>query len=108
MDITPIEQVKVSAYSVPTESPESDGTLEWNLTTLALELKAYSQWGIPMPMFDLSPATTHFTRNGFLAGPLWIAKYDQRAAMKLVPSIFNPFEAPQNQDADKHPNHTQK
>ncbi len=29
----PIETVVVSAYTVPTERPESDGTFEWDETT---------------------------------------------------------------------------
>lgn len=33
---TPITGVTVSAYRVPTDQPESDGTLEWNSTTLVL------------------------------------------------------------------------
>ena len=31
-----IEQLDVSAYSIPTSTPESDGTYEWNSTTLVL------------------------------------------------------------------------
>jgi L-alanine-DL-glutamate epimerase-like enolase superfamily enzyme len=30
----PVERLDVSAYTIPTESPESDGTLEWDSTTL--------------------------------------------------------------------------
>ena len=32
----PIERIQVSAYTIPTDFPESDGTLEWNSTTLVL------------------------------------------------------------------------
>jgi len=32
--MTPIESIDVAAHIIPTESPESDGTLEWNETTL--------------------------------------------------------------------------
>jgi L-alanine-DL-glutamate epimerase-like enolase superfamily enzyme len=32
----PIERVEVSVYTVPTDLPESDGTLEWNSTTIVL------------------------------------------------------------------------
>lgn len=32
----PIESVAVAAYRVPTETPESDGTLEWDSTTMVL------------------------------------------------------------------------
>lgn len=36
-----VEQLEVSVYQVPTDFPESDGTFEWNSTTLVLvELKA--------------------------------------------------------------------
>jgi L-alanine-DL-glutamate epimerase-like enolase superfamily enzyme len=31
-----IDRTKVSAYTVPTDFPESDGTLQWNSTTLVL------------------------------------------------------------------------
>jgi L-alanine-DL-glutamate epimerase-like enolase superfamily enzyme len=33
---TPIQQLKASAYAVPTDMPESDGTLAWDRTTLVL------------------------------------------------------------------------
>jgi L-alanine-DL-glutamate epimerase-like enolase superfamily enzyme len=33
---TPIERVAASAYDIPTDAPESDGTLEWNHTTLVV------------------------------------------------------------------------
>lgn len=33
---TPIEKVVVSAYTIPTDAPEADGTLSWNSTTLIL------------------------------------------------------------------------
>ncbi|WP_346797341.1 enolase C-terminal domain-like protein [Halomonas sp. Bachu 37] len=32
----PIETVEVSAYEIPTDAPESDGTLTWDTTTLVL------------------------------------------------------------------------
>ncbi len=35
-DAVPIERLNVSAYRIPTEAPESDGTLEWNSTMLVL------------------------------------------------------------------------
>jgi L-alanine-DL-glutamate epimerase-like enolase superfamily enzyme len=33
---TPIERLAVSAYTIPTDRPESDGTLEWDSTTIVL------------------------------------------------------------------------
>ena len=34
-DVT-VRRLEVSAYTVPTDSPESDGTLDWSSTTLVL------------------------------------------------------------------------
>ena len=31
-----VDRLEVSAYTVPTETPESDGTLAWSETTLVL------------------------------------------------------------------------
>ncbi|MCG7600853.1 hypothetical protein MHM84_13760 [Halomonas sp. McH1-25] len=43
----PIEAVSVSAYEVPTDAPESDGTLAWDSTTLVLvELQAGGKTGL--------------------------------------------------------------
>ena len=37
----------VSAYTVPTETPEADGTLAWNETTLVMvQLAAEGQTGV--------------------------------------------------------------
>ncbi len=42
-----IERVEASAYKVPTDAPESDGTLAWDSTTLVLaEISAGGQTGI--------------------------------------------------------------
>ncbi|WP_092997799.1 enolase C-terminal domain-like protein [Thiohalomonas denitrificans] len=47
MKDTAIRSVTVSAYTVPTDSPESDGTLAWDKTTLVLvELEAGGRVGI--------------------------------------------------------------
>jgi len=35
-DTIPVEHIDASAYVIPTDSPESDGTLEWDSTTLVL------------------------------------------------------------------------
>src|SRR5689334_1466043 len=32
----PIERVEVSAFTVPTDAPESDGTFEWDETTIVI------------------------------------------------------------------------
>jgi L-alanine-DL-glutamate epimerase-like enolase superfamily enzyme len=54
----PVERVEVSAYKVPTDSPESDGTYEWKHTTLVLvEVKAGRQTGLGYTYADSSTAT---------------------------------------------------
>ncbi|MGE2814111.1 enolase C-terminal domain-like protein [Mycobacterium heidelbergense] len=43
----PVESVEASAYSIPTDAPESDGTLEWDSTTLVLtSVRAGGQVGV--------------------------------------------------------------
>ena len=34
--MSPITRAAVSAHTIPTESPESDGTLEWSSTTIVI------------------------------------------------------------------------
>ena len=47
----------VSAYTVPTDLPESDGTLEWNATTIILvELDAGDKMGLGYTYADKSVA----------------------------------------------------
>ena len=42
-----VGQVDVSAYTIPTDSPEGDGTLRWNSTTLIVcEIRAADQIGL--------------------------------------------------------------
>lgn len=46
-DIIKINKVAVSAYTIPTDFPESDGTIKWNSTTLVLvEISAGNKTGI--------------------------------------------------------------
>jgi L-alanine-DL-glutamate epimerase-like enolase superfamily enzyme len=43
----PIQRIRASAYRIATETPEADGTLEWNATTLVVvHIKAGGQVGI--------------------------------------------------------------
>lgn len=46
MSTTPrINDLRVSAFTIPTETPEQDGTIEWNATTLVLvEAEASKLW----------------------------------------------------------------
>jgi L-alanine-DL-glutamate epimerase-like enolase superfamily enzyme len=44
---TPIQRMRVNAYTIPTDLPESDGTLEWDSTTIVIvECDAGGQTGI--------------------------------------------------------------
>lgn len=50
-----IKQVTVSAYQIPTDYPESDGTLEWDSTTMILvEIEAQEKKGIGYSYADAS------------------------------------------------------
>ena len=43
----PIEAIDCRAYSIPTEQPESDGTLQWDSTTLVVvRARAGGKWGL--------------------------------------------------------------
>ena len=53
----PIDDVSVGAYLIPTEGPESDGTLEWHHTTLVVvEASAGGQRGLGYSYADLGTA----------------------------------------------------
>lgn len=57
IDFVPIEEIEVSAYKIPTDAPEADGTLQWNSTTLVLvEIKAANKKGIGYTYADESTA----------------------------------------------------
>ena len=50
-----IEFIRVSCYSVPTETPESDGTLKWQKTTMVLvEATGGGQEGIGYSYADVA------------------------------------------------------
>lgn len=52
-----IEDVRVSAYTVPTKTPESDGTLEWDKTTMVLvEISAGGKTGLGYTYADVATA----------------------------------------------------
>jgi L-alanine-DL-glutamate epimerase-like enolase superfamily enzyme len=54
----PITSVTVSAFRIPTETPESDGTLEWQATTLAVaEVVAGGKTGFGYTYADSATAT---------------------------------------------------
>jgi L-alanine-DL-glutamate epimerase-like enolase superfamily enzyme len=77
-----IAKVRVSAFTIPTATPESDGTLEWNATTLVLvEIEGGSKTGIGFTYADTATAKLiHDTlagivigRNAFAIGDCWNA-----------------------------------
>ncbi len=57
-DTVPIDRIKVSAFRVPTDIAESDGTLAWDSTTLVLvEAQAARTTGIGYSYADTATAT---------------------------------------------------
>jgi L-alanine-DL-glutamate epimerase-like enolase superfamily enzyme len=53
----PVQSVQVSSYTVPTDFPESDGTLEWNRTTLVLaQVEGGDQQGLGYTYADEATA----------------------------------------------------
>jgi L-alanine-DL-glutamate epimerase-like enolase superfamily enzyme len=61
----PVEQLEVSAYTVPTDYPESDGTFAWTSTTLVLvEATAGGVRGLGYSYADL--ATAQLVREALL------------------------------------------
>lgn len=52
-----IEELKVAAYTIPTDAPESDGTIKWDSTTLVLiEINAGGKTGLGYSYTDVSSA----------------------------------------------------
>jgi L-alanine-DL-glutamate epimerase-like enolase superfamily enzyme len=57
MHTSTIHGVRVSAYEIPTETPESDGTLQWKKTTLVLvEVEAEKKVGLGFSYADVATA----------------------------------------------------
>ena len=53
----PVTQIDVSAFTIPTDLPEADGTFEWDSTTIVVvEVYAGGQIGIGFTYADLSAA----------------------------------------------------
>jgi L-alanine-DL-glutamate epimerase-like enolase superfamily enzyme len=58
MTSTPIEKLEVSAYTIPTDGPESDGTIEWDNTTIVVvEAEAGGKRSLGYTYADVSTAT---------------------------------------------------
>lgn len=55
IDFVPVKRLDVSAYKIPTDAPEADGSLQWNSTTLVLlEIEAANKKGIGYTYADES------------------------------------------------------
>jgi len=53
-----VERLEVSAYTVPTETPEADGTLAWNETTRVLvRIQAGGETGLGYSFADIATAS---------------------------------------------------
>ena len=54
---TPVDEVEVTAYTVPTDEPESDGTLAWTSTTIVVvECRAGGEAGLGYTYGDVATA----------------------------------------------------
>jgi L-alanine-DL-glutamate epimerase-like enolase superfamily enzyme len=54
---TPVERLEVHAYTIPTDEPESDGTLEWDSTTIVVvEAHAGGRTGLGYTYCDAAAA----------------------------------------------------
>jgi hypothetical protein len=55
----PIERLEVAAYTVPTDRPESDGTLEWESTTIVVvDVSAGGAAGAACPEYRLNRSSS--------------------------------------------------
>jgi len=53
----PVSEVQIHAYAIPTDAPESDGTLEWDSTTIVVvEVEAGGERGLGYAYGDISVA----------------------------------------------------
>jgi L-alanine-DL-glutamate epimerase-like enolase superfamily enzyme len=56
-DIVPIESVRVSGYTIPTQTPEADGTYEWDSTTIVIvEITSGGKKGLGYTYADTATA----------------------------------------------------
>src|SRR5579871_495916 len=61
-----VERVAVSAYAIPTDAPEGDGTIEWSQTVLVVaEVTAAGTTGLGYTYADA--ATAHFVHDHLAA-----------------------------------------
>jgi L-alanine-DL-glutamate epimerase-like enolase superfamily enzyme len=90
---TPITQVDISAFTIPTDQPEADGTLEWDSTTIVIvEAHAGGQIGIGFTYGDLAAARlVDRVLAGIVLGHDAMAVEEQwRAMLRAVRNIGRP------------------
>ena len=89
MDPTRIERLEVSAFRIPTDAPESDGTFEWDATTLVyVEAHARDLVGIGFTYADA--ATAVFVHDALASVVVGSDAMDvPRAWAKMVHAIRN-------------------
>lgn len=59
-----IDRINVSAYSIPTDAPEADGTYRWNKTVLVI-VKVTAQGATGLGYTYADTATAHFVQTHF-------------------------------------------
>jgi L-alanine-DL-glutamate epimerase-like enolase superfamily enzyme len=53
----PVQELEVSAFTVPTDAPEADGTLSWDETTIVVvHARGGGEWGLGYTYADVSTA----------------------------------------------------
>lgn len=91
-DAPPIERIEVAAYEVPTEEPESDGTLDWDSTTIVIvEAHAGGSAGVGYTYADVAAAdlvSSHLAPAVHAADPLAIGAA-RRAMATRVRNLSN-------------------
>src|SRR5919106_4458305 len=84
-----VERIEVRAYEIPTDCPESDGTLEWNKTTIVVvEAFAGDKSGIGYTFAD--SATAELIRHKLAELVSGASALDVQACWhKMIHSIRN-------------------
>ncbi len=89
----PVSRLTVSAYTVPTETPESDGTLEWASTTIVVvELQAAGVCGLGYSYADLATARLIETRlaDVVVGGDAWGTRELWEAMVRSIRNLGRP------------------
>ncbi len=88
-----IQEMTVQTYTIPTDFPESDGTLAWDRTTLVLvRASAADKTGMGYTYADAATANLIYTARGVPYGPDdgTIAPWAAAASLPFAPEIVLP------------------